>query len=663
VPPQGLIPNRKRKPTPSIASTSSATQGQPPKKKPLWQLIFEKLDTPDWAYLEPNQAVIDQNRDDMSSHRAKELLPITKKEVANLILSSDFKYCDPTNESQTRYWQRNIDDLGHMYFVVDQKEIVFADPFGNTLWGKKDNEKIRQIVVDVLKRPEVTKYGKPADLPYITESLNVWINGVINVKPYSMPEDEQIRIENFHPATSVERREKVQRIHQELQNLMFGAWDKVMPKRTPLDHNVSPYLRQRRANLISLKGSLTSDRSPEEAYRILLNDPYYTAIENVELRPDIEVPDLIQIGRGFDWKMTKEELHAKRREAAALKPCVYPLCPAPYDHEFGTCPALVEICKSCDRRGHSAVAHEEEYADLVTLEAMYLVFSPCHFKAGNIWALNNRASRADWKISLHHRNYLTFPKNIQTGLSIPNYAVKDTWLAEAVQVNKTAAKVVADTAEIIQEKTAERPTLVALRLRDKEEKAATIKEKLAVLEKVRKDKANAAARLATPKPTFTRKPVTAPTSTITKPVEPMETEGEPTTESIAAGFTLAEIQAVFIAAYTREHGVPPLPFLPTPAAAVPVAPHPDLVGLGAIGITADPNYEAPATNAGSNVDPTQVLKPVLDIEAEPVGSVRNLFNGVLNKEKDDVMESIDEVLADHDELDYEAEENPNAGYV
>jgi hypothetical protein len=397
----------------------------------------------------------------------------------------------------------------------------------------------------------------------------------------------------------------------------------------------------------------------------MLNDPYYTAIENVELRPDIEVPDLIQVGRGFDWKMTKEELHEKRREAAALKPCVYPLCPAPHDHEFGTCPALMEICKSCDRRGHSAIAHEDEYADLVTLEAMYLVFSPCHFKAGNIWALNNRATRADWKISLHHRNYLTFPKNVQTGLSLPNYAVKDTWLAEAVQVNRTATKVLEETSELIQKKTAERPTLVALRLKDRAEKAAKIKEKLAVLEKVRKDKADAAARLATPKLTFTRRPVTAPTSTITRPVEPMETEGEPAAESIAASLTLAEIQAVFIAAYIREHGVPPLPFLPTPAAAVPVAPHPDLVGLGAIGIVptpADPNYEVPATNTGSNVDPTQVLKPVIDIEAEPVGSVRRLFDGTLDR-KDDVMESIDEVLADHDELDYEAEENTNAGYV
>jgi hypothetical protein len=397
----------------------------------------------------------------------------------------------------------------------------------------------------------------------------------------------------------------------------------------------------------------------------MLNDPYYTAIENVELRPDIEVPDLIQIGRGFDWKMSKEELHEKRREAAALKPCVYPLCPAPHDHEFGTCPALVEICESCDRRGHSAIAHEDEYADLVTLEAMYLVFSPCHFKAGNIWALNNRATRADWKISLHHRNYLTFPKNVQTGLSIPNYAVKDTWLAEAVQVNRTATKVLEETSEIIQKKTAERPTLVALRLKDKAEKAAKIKEKLAVLEKVRKDKADAAARLATPKPVFTRKPVTAPPSTITRPVEPMETESEPATVSIAGGLTLAEIQAVFIAAYIREHGVPPLPILPTPAAAVPVAPHPDLVGLGAIGIiptTADPNYEVPATNAGSNVDPTPVLKSVIDIEAEPVGSVRRLFDGTLDK-KDDVMENINEVLDDHDELDYEAEENSNAGYV
>ena len=33
VPPPGLIPNRKRKPTPSIASTSNATPGKPPKKK------------------------------------------------------------------------------------------------------------------------------------------------------------------------------------------------------------------------------------------------------------------------------------------------------------------------------------------------------------------------------------------------------------------------------------------------------------------------------------------------------------------------------------------------------------------------------------------------------------------------------------------------------
>jgi hypothetical protein len=263
---------------------------------------------------------------------------------------------------------------------------------------------------------------------------------------------------------------------------------------------------------------LTVDRSPEEAYRILLNDPYYTAIENVELRPDIKVPDLIQIGRGFDWKMTKEELHEKRREAAALKPCVYPLCSAPNDHAFGACPALMEICKSCDRRGHSAVAHEGEYADLVTLEAMYLVFSPCHLKAGNIWALNNRASRADWKLSLHHRNYSTFPKNVQTGLSMPNYAVKDTRLDKV------------ETAEIIQAKTAERPTLFALRLKDKDEKVAAVKAKLAKLEKARQDKADAAARLATPKPTFIRKRVTAPTptSTITQPVERVEPleEGE-----------------------------------------------------------------------------------------------------------------------------------------
>jgi hypothetical protein len=121
VPPQGLISNRKRKPTKSIASTSNATPGKPPKKKPLWQLTFEKFDTPDWAYLEPNQAVIDLNKDDMSSHWAKELLPITKKEVISLILNCDYKYCDPTHASQTRYWQRNIDDLGHMYFVVHQR--------------------------------------------------------------------------------------------------------------------------------------------------------------------------------------------------------------------------------------------------------------------------------------------------------------------------------------------------------------------------------------------------------------------------------------------------------------------------------------------------------------------------------------------------------------
>jgi hypothetical protein len=89
------------------------------------------------------------------------------------------------------------------------------------------------------------------------------------------------------------------------------------------------------------------------------------------------------------------------------------------------------------------------------------------------------------------------------------------------------------------------------------------------------------------------------------------------------------------------------------------------VGLAAIGIaqpTLNPNYETPATDAGSNIDPTRVLKPVIDIEAEPVGSVRHLFDGTLDK-KDDVMESINEVLADHDELDYEAEENTNAGYV
>jgi hypothetical protein len=56
---------------------------------------------------------------------------------------------------------------------------------------------------------------------------------------------------------------------------------------------------------------LTEERSPTaaETFPILLNDPYFTAIENFELRPDIEVPDLIQIGRGFNWKMSKKDLH------------------------------------------------------------------------------------------------------------------------------------------------------------------------------------------------------------------------------------------------------------------------------------------------------------------------------------------------------------------
>jgi hypothetical protein len=119
---------------------------------------------------------------------------------------------------------------------------------------------------------------------------------------------------------------------------------------------------------------------------------------------------------------------------------------------------------------------------------------------------------------------------------MPNYAVKDTPRLDKVE-----------TAEIIKAKTAERPTLFALRLKDKDEKVAAVKAKLAKLEKARKDKADAAARLATPKPTFIRKRVTAPTpassptststptsspsptSTITQPVErvvePLE-EGE-----------------------------------------------------------------------------------------------------------------------------------------
>ena len=236
---------------------------QPPKKKPLWQLTFEKFDTPDWAYLEPNQPVVDQNKDDMFSHWAKELLPITKQEVISLILNCNYKYCDPTNASQTRYWQCNIDDLGHMYFVVHQREIIFADPFGNTLWGGKDNEKVRQIIVDVLKRPEVTKYGKSADLPYITQSLNVWINGVIDVQSSSVPENKRVWIQNFHPGTSPERRDEVHLIHQELQRLMCGAWVEVIQAKTPFDHNVSPYLRQQRAALITLKGSSTAERSPE----------------------------------------------------------------------------------------------------------------------------------------------------------------------------------------------------------------------------------------------------------------------------------------------------------------------------------------------------------------------------------------------------------------
>jgi hypothetical protein len=66
--------------------------------------------------------------------------------------------------------------------------------------------------------------------------------------------------------------------------------------------------------------------------------------------------------------------------------------------------------------------------------------------------------------------------------------------------------------------------------------------------------------------------------------------------------------------------------------------------------TTDPNYEEPATNAGSNVDPTHVLKPTLDLDskAEPVGSVQNLFKGVFNY-SDDMMININEQLTDHNE--------------
>lgn len=214
---------------------------------------------------------------------------------------------------------------------------------------------------------------------------------------------------------------------------------------------------------------------------------------------------------------------------------------------------------ACDCRGHAAICHDDR--DLVTLEAIFLVFSPCHFKTGNVWELNNRASRADWKLTLHHRNYFTFPKNVQTGLSIPNYAIKEEKLDEAVKVNRTAVKVVAKTSEVIQTRTAERPTLLAIRLKDKEEKATAAKIKLVGEEQQKKDLAAAAeARLTKSKaaPGAAATASKGPTSTITKPVEPMETDcngSDLTPEMIAAGFSLAEIQAVFIAACIREHGV------------------------------------------------------------------------------------------------------------
>lgn len=182
------------------ADNVSHHNGEPPRVKAFWELVFEKFDTPYWAYLKPHQAILDQNRDDMLSHGARELFPLQKREVAGLILNSAYKYCDPTDAGHVLQWRHNVMDMGHMYLLAYQKEIVFADAFDNTLWGKKDDEQVREVVMDLLEHIEVTKYGRSANLPFITRALNVWINGMIQIEPFMIPEAERIQIENFHPS-------------------------------------------------------------------------------------------------------------------------------------------------------------------------------------------------------------------------------------------------------------------------------------------------------------------------------------------------------------------------------------------------------------------------------------------------------------------------------
>ncbi len=85
------------------------------------------------------------------------------------------------------------------------------------------------------------------------------------------------------------------------------------------------------------------------------------------------------------------------------------------------------------------------------------------------------------------------------------------------------------------------------------------------------------------------------------------------------------------------------------------------------------NYEVPATNAGSNVDPTHLFNGVVnndDVETKKkaAGEFYKFGNNNIgtNYNTDDVMTNIIELLADHNEnkeLAYESKEITNAGYV
>jgi hypothetical protein len=387
---------------------------------------------PRWAQSWPTIQVCQDNKNILSQHGARRLHPFTRTQVKALLSKKEIDYVkvDVNDPKAVTKWAENVFDYGHVFIANEgmNELVLLADPLGNIL---PFHPKTRTILKILFLDSNIQKIGDQKEVLMLS-ALNLIIN-CIHHPSGSTKIDKDMYIEylegdildpHLRSPAEDEHDSKLMYVRclSRMQRTITSYWNEILSiKRVEKffsKDNLSPYTRLLRATKDELKGravSWTETFTTEQIADTLIRDPYYTALPDIHIQT--RIPSLVKAARGLDPLVTPEKVN-KIRDAAGKEKCDFYFCNDKSKHCLESCKVFENICSICGRRGHEPSAHEN--FDLIELESTYLIFSPSHKVAGQIWRKNQLAERHDWRMNLHHRNYNGVPKFfIQTGLQIP----------------------------------------------------------------------------------------------------------------------------------------------------------------------------------------------------------------------------------------------------